>query len=129
MNKVTQSIILFLVGGIYLAVLLVTAWGWIRWAVRPYPRTWFSIMSLVGFTFATASVGLAISSGIYAHEIGGFPFYDPLLMQIFRTGFLLSVTGILFSVIGAWRPNPFRWHAGVCAIGTLVFWLMSGLGE
>lgn len=100
MGKIFQAVVLALVAGMYLAVPLMTIWGWVRWASRSRPRTSFSILSLIGFTFATASVVLAICSLIYAHTIGGFPFYDPLLLRIYRTGTLLSLLGILFSVIG-----------------------------
>jgi hypothetical protein len=129
MNKVFQAIILFLVGGMYLAVPLGTVWGWTRWSIRSYPRTSWSMLSLIGFIFATASVVLAISSLIYAHAIGGFPFYDPLLLRIYRTGTLFSLLGILFSLIGVWGPNPLRWHAGFCSTGTLLFWFFSATGE
>ena len=129
MDNVIRIMLLVVVGGIYVAVLLTTAWGWIRWAVSTYPRTSSSIMSLIGFALATASLVLAISSSIYAHEIHGFPFYDPLLMTIYRTGGFLSLVGIVFSAIGVRKENPLRWHAGICAVGTCLFWFGSAMGE
>ena len=129
METVIRIVLLVVVGGIYFAALLATAWGWIRLAVITYPRTPSSIMSLIGFTFATVSLMLAISSGIYAHEIHGFPFYDPLLMRIYRTGGCLSLVGIVFASIGVRKQNPLRWHAGVRAVGTFLFWCFSAMGE
>src|SRR5579862_8967279 len=79
-------------------------WGWTRWARRPKLRTATSILSLFGFTLATASAALAVSSVVYAH-FHHFDFYDPLLLRIFRRGFLLSLGGILFGVGGVWRQN------------------------
>jgi hypothetical protein len=129
MSKVFQAVVLVLVVGMYLALPLMTIWGWMRWAAHSHPRTSSSILSLIGFTFASASVVLAISSLIYAHATGGFPFYDPLLLRIYRTGTLFSLLGIAFSLSGVWRPSPLRWHAGLCSTGTLLFWFFSAMGE
>jgi hypothetical protein len=52
-------------------------WGWGCWFRLMQPRTLPSILSLIGFTLATASGLLAVSSVLYAHSIGSFPFYDP----------------------------------------------------
>jgi len=84
---------------------------------------------VIGFTLATLSGVLAISSVVYAHAIGGFPFYDPLLMKIYGLGAVLSLAGILFSLSGIWRPSVLRWHAPVCSVGTLLFWFFSAMGE
>jgi hypothetical protein len=77
----------------------------------------------------TASGLLATSSVLYAHAIGGFPFYDPLLLRIYRWGALLSLSGTVFAFIGVWRPGPLRWHAPACAVGTLLFWFAAAMGE
>jgi hypothetical protein len=114
---------------VYIALPAVITWGWVRWWKRTQPRTPFSILSLIGFTLATASGLLAISAMLYARAVGGFPFYDPLLLRIYRWGALLSLSGIVFAVIGVWRPSPLRWHAPACAIGTLLFWFAAAMGE
>jgi hypothetical protein len=130
MNKAVGSVVIVLfVVGVYIALPAVMIWGWVRWRKRIQPRTPFSILSLIGFTLATASGLLAISSVLYAHAVGGFPFYDRLLLRIYRWGALLSLSGIVFAVIGAWRPSPLRWHAPACAIGTLLFWFAAATGE
>lgn len=104
-------------------------WGWVRWAKRKQPRTAFSMLSLTGFSLATASALLAVSSLVYAHSIGGFPFYDALLLKIYRWGALISLTGTIFAIGGAWRSSPVRWHALACTVGTLLFWAMAAEGE
>jgi hypothetical protein len=130
MNKAAGSVVLVLfVVGVYIALPAVITWGWVRWWKRTQPRTPFSILSLIGFTLATASGLLAISAMLYARAVGGFPFYDPLLLRIYRWGALLSLSGIVFAVIGVWRPSPLRWHAPACAIGTLLFWFAAAMGE
>ena len=122
-----QVVFAILIACIYLVAPLTLIWGWIRWVARP--KSWSSsILSLIGFTFATASAALAISVVLYAHA-HHFGYYDPLLLQIFRWGGLLSIAGILFGVLGWWRENPLRWHSPICAIGTLAFWLIAAGGE
>lgn len=104
-------------------------WGWVRWFSRTQPRAVLAILSLIGFTLATASGLLAVSSVLYAHAIGGFPFYDPRLLRIYRWGGLLSLSGLVFGIAGVWRPGPLRWLAPVCSFGTALFWFVSAMGE
>jgi hypothetical protein len=113
--------ILFALG--YLVAPIMLIWGWARWMAQPKPRTAASILSLIGFILATASAVLAIVSVIYAHVIHGFPFYDPLLLRIFRWGLLLSGAGFVFGISGVWGRSSLRWHAPACAVGTVAFWM------
>lgn len=130
MRGATQSIVLVLfVAAIYIALPAVMIWGWVRWFKRTQPRTLLAILSLIGFTLATASGLLATSAMLYARAVGGFPFYDPLLLRIYRWGALLSLSGTVFALIGVWRPGPLRWHAPTCAVGTLLFWFAAAMGE
>jgi hypothetical protein len=112
----------------YLVAPVMLVWGWAWWGAQPKLKTIPSALSLIGFVFATVSAALAVSSAVYA-QIHGFPYYDPLLLRIFRWGLLLSLAGILFSIAGVWRKNSLRWHAPVCALGTLAFWIVAASGE
>jgi hypothetical protein len=103
-------------------------WGWIRWAHRSRLRTLPSILSLSGFGLATGSALLAVASVAYAH-FHRFGFYDPSLTRVFRWGTLLSLTALLFAIGGVWRNSPVRWHALVCALGTLSFWMLAAEGN
>jgi hypothetical protein len=130
MNKAVESVMVVLLAvGFYVGLPALMIWGWVRWSKRTQPRTLPSILSLVGFTLSTASGLLAISAMLYARAVGGFPFYDSLLLRIYRWGALLSLSGIVFAVIGVWGPSPLRWHAPACAIGTLLFWFAAAMGE
>jgi hypothetical protein len=86
------------------------------------------MLSLAGFTLASASALLAISAVVYAQAIG-FPFYDPRLLRAYRWGCLLSISGIVFAISGVWRKSPLRWLAPACSVGTLLFWLMATTSE
>jgi heme/copper-type cytochrome/quinol oxidase subunit 1 len=124
-----QSFFVLFVLGICIALLAVMIWGWVRWAKHREPRTAFSTLSLVGFILATASGLLAISAMLYARAGGGFLFYDPSLVRIYRLGVILSLAAMAFAIVGLWRPSPLRWHAPLCAVGTLVFWLAAAGSE
>src|ERR1043165_7604142 len=89
--------------GIYLALPLGVSIGWVRWLKRETPLTAFSILSLIAFGLATCSGSLAIGSLIYGRAIGGFPFYDPRLLRIYRWGGSLSLGGFFLGVFGCWR--------------------------
>ncbi len=128
MSIATQVIFAVLVALGYLASPIALIWGWIRWINLPRLRTIPSMLSFAGFILATASALLAVSSIVYA-QIHHFPYYDPLLLRIFRWGFLLSFLGIVFGVSGVWRSSPLRWHAPVSGLGMLAFWTMAAEGE
>jgi hypothetical protein len=115
---------------VYCALPITLVIGWARWAKREQTNaTLWSILSLIGFTFATLSAFLAVSSIAYARAIGGFPFYDPLLMKIYRWGGRLSLAGFVFGVVGCWRGNPLRWYAPACAVAVFIFWFGAAFGE
>jgi hypothetical protein len=112
-----------------LASPVILIWGWTRWLKLPQPRTVPSILSLIGFLFATASALLAVSAIAYTLFIRSFPYYDPLLLRIFRWGLLLSLAGLVFGSSGLWRPSSLRWHAPVAGFTMLVFWFVAASGE
>lgn len=113
--------------GVYVALPTVLVAGWVRWVRRrQIGRTW---PSLAGFSLGTASAVLAIGAMVYARAVGGFPFYDPSLLRIYRWGLLLSLAGLIFGAVGLRWSGPVRWYAPVAAVGTLLFWLGAAAGE
>ncbi len=126
MNVIVLTVLWF---GLLASLPPLLIWGWARWGKRRGPRTLFSMLSLAGFSLATLSALLAISTLIYGQVIGGFPFYDPRLLKIYRWGALISLVGIIFAIGGAWRSSPVRWHAPACTVGMLLFWIMAAEGE
>jgi len=114
---------------IWFALPAALIWGWARWSAHKKGATVSSLPSFAGFTLATASALLAIASAAYANLIGGFAFYDPRLLRTFFWGGVLSLAGVAFGIAGVWRANSLRWHAPLCALGTLIFWIMAAAGE
>ena len=104
-------------------------WGWLDWALKPNAEGWLKFLSLSGFTFGSASVFLAAGSLAYSSSIGGFAFYDPLLMKIYRTGFLLSLSGLIFGLLGIWRKHLLRWRAIGLSLSTMLMWFVFAMGE
>ena len=102
--------------------------GWIRW-VRSAQERWLFQLSLLAFGFATVSGIVAFISVIYAHAIGGFPYYDPRLLRFYRWGGILADAGLVLGIIGCFRRNPLRWYAPLCALGMSVFWAAAAMGE
>jgi len=121
------SLIVFVVGWIVWPASLI--WGWARFLMQPKQWNLASMLSLMGFLLASASALLALSSMMYAQEIHGFRYYDPLLLKIFRAGGLISVAGIVFGIGGVWRKNSLRWQSPVAALGALAFWLGMATAE
>jgi len=119
--------ILIVLGYVVSPVVLI--WGWTRWAVdHSEPRTILSVLSLMGFILATASAVLGVSTVAYA-QVHHFRYYDPMLLRIFRWGFLLSCVGTLCGISGAWRQSSLRWYAPISGLGTLAFWILAAAGE
>ena len=114
---------------IFVMTPLVMVWGWIRWARREKKWTILPILSLAGFTVATASALLAVSSLIYARFIGEFTYYDPRLLRIYASGAILSAFALILSLLGIWRLISLRWHTLFCSFGTLVYWFAMAQTE
>lgn len=108
---------------------IATVWGWIRWIRREKRWSFPAISSLSGFSLATSSALLAVLTVIYGFAIRPFPFHDPTLMKIYLWGALISLSALIFALVGVWRSSPVRWHALFCSFGMVAFWLACAAME
>jgi hypothetical protein len=113
----------------YAVIPLIVMLGVARYFDRSKTRILHSILLLISLSFATASVVLAVSSAMYAKATGGFPYYDPLLLSIFRWGFVLSSGAIIFAFSTLRRPTILRWLALAYGVAMLLFWFGTAMGE
>jgi hypothetical protein len=104
-------------------------YGWVRWAKSKARITGLSVLSLFAFALATSSALLAFGALLYAHFVRSFPFHDPTLMQIYRWGFLSSLSGFVLGIVGCWWRGALRWYAPICSLGVVVFWMAAAWGE
>jgi hypothetical protein len=110
-----------------LPVILFT--GWRRWVHHPPVQSRVLLLSLAGFALGTASIMLAIGALLYAGATGGFRYYAPALLRIYKFGLLLSLGGMTFALGGIWKRNALRWHAPALSIGMVLLWLLWASGE
>lgn len=119
--------------GIFFATLVIFAygvapvmlfWGWVRWTMNR-PRTWTvpSSLSFAGFVCASASAVLALC--IIANGANWYECSPGAIAYCLMIGAALSALGLVIAVGGLWRSSPLRWHAPICAVATLAFWLIA----
>jgi hypothetical protein len=82
------------------------------------------MLALAGFIVGSASALLALGGVLYGLAIGGFPYYDPRRLRIYGVGLLLSLAGLVASLLGLARPSPLRWHAPALSLAMLGLWLL-----
>ena len=124
----TVLAVLFFFGSL-IGLPLVCLSGWVKWFQDKSASTSFSTLSVLGFSFGTLSLLLDASTAVYAYTIGGFPFYDPLLMRIYLWGGRLSLVGMAFGLIGVWRSGVLRWRGIVLPTSMLLLWFMAAMAE
>src|SRR5215472_2939831 len=101
--------------------------AFLAWAVRRWWRTsprigtpaWRSYTAIAAVSMAGVSVLVWIVIPIWAHAIGGFPYYDPVLMRLYAVGFLTASVGFLPSFAG---KGKLRWPAFFLSLTMDVLW-------
>jgi hypothetical protein len=108
------------------AVLFWAIWRWARSTPRIGAPAWRSYVALAAITFVGLSALLWVTSILWARAIGGFPYYDPVLLRFFRWGSSTSLAGLLASVIG---KGKLRWPS--CGLSVLMsfLWFAAAMGE
>ncbi len=119
-----------ILGALFLVLpLVIFAWAIWRW-LRASPRigvpAWRSYVAIVAIGLAGVSALLWVVSLIWARAIGGFPFYDPVLLRFYRWGFLTSALGLFVSFVG---KGKLRWPTTGLSLLMSMLWFMAATGE
>jgi hypothetical protein len=128
-SAILQIVAMLIIACVTIGLPFLMVAGWFTWVRKKQSVTVSSILSAIGFTLGSVSVVLATSTVLYAHTIRGFPYYDPMLLGIYRTGFMLSFLALGCSFGGFWYPSVVRRHALVLSGGMLLFWIFAALSE
>ena len=114
---------------VFASLLAILMWAFRRWwgsSPRIGLPAWRSYVAIGAFCLATLSFLLWLTLVAWARAIGGFPFYDPVVMRFYGLGFLTGASGIAMSLAGKGR---LRWPAcGVSALMTFL-WIAAASGE
>jgi hypothetical protein len=109
--------------------LLIPVWALWLWA-RSSPSiptpAWRSHVAFAAATFVSLSVLLWFASLLWARIIGGFPFYDRVLLRFYRWGFLTSLAGSLTGIVG---KGKLRWPSCGLSAVMIFLWFAAALGE
>lgn len=115
------QITLVLVGlAAYVCVPVAFISGWVRWPRWRGPWSGVTALSSLGFLTGTGSVLLAVAA--LAH--GSWRYYDSRLLKIYGVGMLISLVGLVLSLIGSFRKSHLRWQALLLSAGMLVLWVI-----
>ena len=128
MGPIADRIFVIVVLGALAAWVL---WSWRAWIRnRPLSPNVGMFFTLVGFSLASLSAALEISSGAYAQfREGGFPFNDPTLLRIYFFGFWFAFLGLLCSLIGVGSKTPLRFKAPALLLVLMLLWMGQAMGE
>jgi hypothetical protein len=114
---------------ILVPLVIFIGWSWTR-----IPKRWNSSdkmpwISIAGLILATLSGLFAIGTICYSGATGGFAYYDPTLLRIYRCGLLISLTALVLGVAGVPFRSPARWQTPLSAFGMLLFWFAAAAME
>ena len=106
-------------------------WGWWAWIRnRPLSLNVGMVFTLVGFSLASLSAALQISSGTFAQfREGGFPFNYPTLVRIYFFGFWFALLGLVCSLIGVGSKSSLRFQAPALSLVLMLLWIGQAMGE
>jgi len=126
----TDTFLSYLLGSLWVglppAALVFIFWYWMRSSPGIAEPVWRGYSAIGATTLAGISVMLWVFSFVWARKIGGFGYYDPVLMRFYRWG---SVTGLAGLVAGFGGAGKLKWPA--CGLSTFMtlLWLIAAAGE
>lgn len=110
-----------------LFIYICVVWNrWVHSASRVPEPKWRGICGVLGLSLGSVSVLLFIYTAIWAEMKGGFPFYDPSLLLVYRAGIGLSLLGLL---CGIPAQREFRKPTLISSTAIFITWLLVATGE
>ncbi|HZV87581.1 MAG TPA: hypothetical protein VFF95_08550 [Candidatus Binatus sp.] len=104
-------------------------WMFRRWS-RSKPRigvpSWRSYVAICAFSLAAISSLLHLVLFAWARLIGGFWFYDPVVMRFYGWGFLTGAAGMVVSLAA---KGKLRWPSFAFSAVMAVVWLLAAMSE
>jgi hypothetical protein len=115
-----------LFSGLPLLILAWALWRWLRTAPRIVEPAWRSYVAIGAIGLAGASSMLWLISLFWAKVLGGFPFYDPVLLRFFGLGGLTGLAGLVMTFVG---KGKLKWPACALSLLMVLLWCMAAMGE
>jgi len=113
----------YLVCSVLAPVVFVWA-GWRWWKTKPKfeEPLWRAYWGLAAFGLGGLSLLVWMISIVWALAVAGFPYFDPGLLQFYRTGLYLGLAGVFASIPG---QGKLRWPACVISFIMAVLWVLT----
>jgi hypothetical protein len=124
------SLMSYVFGGLWVGLppvaFVLVVWRWMRSSPKIAEPAWRGYFALAAASLAGISVILWVTSIVWAQKIGGFGYFDPVLLRFYRWGALTGLAGL---VAGFGGTGKLRWPS--CALATIMtlLWLMAATGE
>ena len=112
--------------GLPLVILIWAFWRWSRTSPRIVQPAWRSYIALAAIGLGAFSSLLWVILILWARAIGGFPFYDPMVLSFYRWGFLTGAAGFAISFAG---KGKLRWPSCGLSILMALLWMMAATTE
>ena len=121
-----RVILLPLLLGLPVLMLVWALWRWWHTAPLIIQPAWRSYVAFIAITLGGISSLLWLVSIVWAGVIGGFAYYDPVVLRFYRWGFFTGVAGFLISFAG---KGKLRWPACGLSFLMAMLWMMAATSE
>ena len=126
----TDTLLSYLFGGLWVGLppvaLILVLWHGMRSSPRVAEPAWRGYTAIGAASLAGISVMLWVASFVWARKVGGFAYYDPVLMRFYRLG---SVTGLAGVVAGFGGAGKLKWPTCLLATFMTLLWIIAATGE
>lgn len=126
MGNILGSMVVY---GFLIALCVYVARTWVCWSrsdVKLSEPQWRSGLTTFGFGASTASLVVIVALAAHALITGGLPHYHPVLLLVFRVGFLTALCGMMTSLIGTGQLEV---PTIACSLLCLLIWFVEAIAQ